>query len=173
MQAIPASCRMSDKSICAPHQMQQGTINDHLLVAARLCGIETIYPLGGAQAIAAMAYGTETVTKVDKIFGPGNTFVTEAKTLVASDPLGAAIDMPAGPSELITIRSWLDKEEIDPAYRRYFYYNDKSLEKIRKVKADYFDRQRWFGQVEEVTCRNEKHGSWPGCLTKSNRGTEQ
>jgi histidinol dehydrogenase len=103
MQAIPArvaGCPI--KVLCTPPDAQ-GKINEHLLVAARLCGIETIYTLGGAQAIAAMAYGTETVTKADKLFGPGNSYVTEAKTQVASDPFGAAIDMPAGPSEVMVL----------------------------------------------------------------------
>ncbi|HHT0594253.1 TPA: histidinol dehydrogenase [Legionella anisa] len=103
MQAIPArvaGCPI--KIFCTPPDVS-GSINEHLLVAARLCGIDTIYMVGGAQAIAAMAYGTETVTKVDKIFGPGNSYVTEAKTLVASDPYGATIDMPAGPSEVMII----------------------------------------------------------------------
>ncbi|WP_392538961.1 histidinol dehydrogenase [Legionella sp. 227] len=101
MQAVPAlvaGCPI--KILCTPPDAS-GSINEHLLVAARLCGIDTIYTLGGAQAIAAMAYGTETVTKADKIFGPGNRYVTEAKTLVAADPYGAAIDMPAGPSEVM------------------------------------------------------------------------
>ncbi|CAM2933915.1 histidinol dehydrogenase [Legionella steigerwaltii] len=101
MQAVPAlvaGCPI--KILCTPPDAS-GSINEHLLVAARLCGIDTIFTLGGAQAIAAMAYGTETITKVDKIFGPGNSYVTEAKTLVASDPYGAAIDMPAGPSEVM------------------------------------------------------------------------
>jgi histidinol dehydrogenase len=65
--------------------------------------VSEIYKIGGAQAIAAMAYGTETVGKVCKIFGPGNTWVTLAKSIVASDVAGAAIDMPAGPSELLVI----------------------------------------------------------------------
>lgn len=101
MQAIPAlvaGCPI--KVFCTPPNAQ-GAINEHLLVAARLCGIDTIYAVGGAQAIAAMAYGTESIIKVDKIFGPGNSYVTEAKTLVARDPYGAAIDMPAGPSEVM------------------------------------------------------------------------
>lgn len=103
MQAIPAlvaGCPI--KVFCTPPDTQ-GCINKHLLVAARLCGIDTIYALGGAQAIAAMAYGTESVIKVDKLFGPGNSYVTEAKTLVASDPKGSAIDMPAGPSEVMIL----------------------------------------------------------------------
>ncbi|KTC83508.1 histidinol dehydrogenase [Legionella cincinnatiensis] len=103
MQAIPAKvagCPL--KILCTPPN-RDGSINEHLLVAARLCGIETIYTVGGAQAIAAMAYGSETIIKVDKIFGPGNSYVTEAKTLVSTDPYGAAIDMPAGPSEVMII----------------------------------------------------------------------
>jgi histidinol dehydrogenase len=72
-------------------------------MAARLCQIDRVYKVGGAQAIAALAYGTETVPKVDKIFGPGNSFVTQAKLLVAQDPAGATSDMPAGPSEVLII----------------------------------------------------------------------
>lgn len=103
MQAIPAlvaGCPI--KVLCTPPNAS-GEINPHLLVAARLCGIETIYTIGGAQAIAAMAYGTESVIKTDKIFGPGNSYVTEAKTYVSADPQGAAIDMPAGPSEVMIL----------------------------------------------------------------------
>lgn len=97
--------------LCTPPNAQ-GIIDPHLLVAASLCGIERIYKVGGAQAIAAMAYGTETIPKVDKIFGPGNTWVTQAKMLVAEDPQGASIDMPAGPSELMVIAD----EDAHPAY---------------------------------------------------------
>lgn len=103
MQAIPAlvaGCPL--KVLCTPPN-RYGQIDPHLLVAARLCEIDTIYPIGGAQAIAAMAYGTETIKKMDKLFGPGNSYVTEAKTLVAADPSGAAIDMPAGPSEVMVL----------------------------------------------------------------------
>ncbi|MEZ8026551.1 histidinol dehydrogenase [Enterovibrio norvegicus] len=78
-------------------------IADEILYVAKLCGIDEVYNLGGAQAVAAMAYGTETVSKVDKIFGPGNAFVTEAKRQVSNDFKGAAIDMPAGPSEVLVI----------------------------------------------------------------------
>jgi len=84
---------------CSP----QGRVNPHILYAAKLCGIEQVFRAGGAQAIAAMAYGTQSVPKVDKIFGPGSARVTLAKTLVAQDALGAAIDMPAGPSEVCVI----------------------------------------------------------------------
>lgn len=112
MQAIPAliaGCPI--KVLCTPPDTN-GTINEHLLVAADLCGIDTIYTIGGAQAIAAMAYGTESVSKVDKLFGPGNNYVTEAKTLVASDPYGAAIDMPAGPSEVMILAD----NQANPAF---------------------------------------------------------
>jgi histidinol dehydrogenase len=71
--------------------------------AAQKCGIDNIYAVGGAHAIAAMAYGTDTIPRAQKIFGPGNSWVTEAKQQVAFDPRGAAIDMPAGPSEVLVI----------------------------------------------------------------------
>ncbi|MBY6095345.1 histidinol dehydrogenase [Ferrimonas balearica] len=76
-------------------------VNDAILYAASRCGVDTLFTVGGAQAIAALAYGTETVPRVDKIFGPGNRFVTEAKTQVSQQ--GTAIDMPAGPSEVLVI----------------------------------------------------------------------
>lgn len=78
-------------------------IADEILSAARLCGVQQVYQVGGAQAIAALAFGTETVPKVNKIFGPGNAFVTEAKRQVSQRLDGAAIDMPAGPSEVLVI----------------------------------------------------------------------
>ncbi len=78
-------------------------IADEILYAAELCGIDKIYQMGGAQAIFALGLGSESVTKVDKIFGPGNSFVTEAKRQISQMPGGAAIDMPAGPSEVLVI----------------------------------------------------------------------
>ncbi|PKH20185.1 histidinol dehydrogenase [Enterobacterales bacterium CwR94] len=78
-------------------------IADEILYAASLCGVEEIYQVGGAQAIAAMAMGTESIPRVDKIFGPGNAYVTEAKRQVSQRLDGAAIDMPAGPSEVLVI----------------------------------------------------------------------
>jgi len=78
-------------------------IADEILYAAQLCGITEVFQIGGAQAIAAMAFGSETVPKADKIFGPGNAYVTEAKRQVSQDRAGAAIDMPAGPSEVLVI----------------------------------------------------------------------
>jgi len=103
MLAVPAGlagCRT--KVLCTPPR-PDGTADPAVLTAAYECGVRDVYKLGGAQAIAAMAYGTETVPKVDKIFGPGNAWVTAAKTEVAADPAGAAFDMPAGPSEVLVI----------------------------------------------------------------------
>lgn len=78
-------------------------VSDAIIYAATKCGISKIFKLGGAHAIGAMAYGTESVPKVKKIFGPGNQYVTMAKSMVADDISGAAIDMPAGPSEVLVI----------------------------------------------------------------------
>lgn len=89
--------------VTPPGQPEASDIAAEIVYAASLCGITEIYTLGGAQAIAALAYGTESIGKVDKIFGPGNRFVTEAKQQVSQDARGAAIDMPAGPSEVLVI----------------------------------------------------------------------
>ncbi len=78
-------------------------IADEILYAAQLCGVKEVFNVGGAQAIAALALGTESIPKVDKIFGPGNAYVTEAKRQVSQRLDGAAIDMPAGPSEVLVI----------------------------------------------------------------------
>jgi histidinol dehydrogenase len=88
--------------MCSPPG-SDGRIADEILAAAQFCGVTRVYCAGGAQAIAAMAYGTETVPRCAKIFGPGNSWVTEAKQQVSNDPQGAAIDMPAGPSEVLII----------------------------------------------------------------------
>ncbi|OTQ29888.1 histidinol dehydrogenase [Gilliamella apicola] len=99
MLATPAKIAGCRKVIlCSPPP-----IADEILYAAELSGVTEIYQLGGAQAIAAMAFGSESVPKVDKIFGPGNAFVTEAKRQVSQRLDGAAIDMPAGPSEVLVI----------------------------------------------------------------------
>jgi histidinol dehydrogenase len=87
--------------VCSPPQ-KNGKLNAFIAYVALLLGIDRIYMAGGAQAIAAMAYGTDTISKVDKIFGPGNQFVTKAKTIIQSTTT-TAIDMPAGPSEVLVI----------------------------------------------------------------------
>ncbi|MDE2307440.1 MAG: histidinol dehydrogenase [Xanthomonadaceae bacterium] len=88
--------------LCSPARTD-GRCDEAVLYVARLSGVHRVFKLGGAQAIAAMAYGTASVPKCDKLFGPGNSWVTEAKLQVSGDPEGAAIDMPAGPSELLVI----------------------------------------------------------------------
>ena len=103
MLGIPASiagCR--EVVLCSPARAD-GRCDEAVLYAARVTGVHKVFKLGGAQAIAAMAYGTASVPKCDKLFGPGNAWVTEAKLQVSSDPAGAAIDMPAGPSEVLVI----------------------------------------------------------------------
>ena len=101
MLGIPAKlagCR--EVILCTPPDAS-GKINAAILFAAQLVGVTKIFKVGGAQAIAAMAYGTESIPKVYKIFGPGNQYVTKAKQLVTED--GVAIDMPAGPSEVLVM----------------------------------------------------------------------
>ncbi len=99
MLGVPAQIAGCRKVVlCSPPP-----IADEILYVAKLCKIDEVYNVGGGQAIAAMAYGTESVSKVDKIFGPGNAYVTEAKRQVSNDFRGAAIDMPAGPSEVLVI----------------------------------------------------------------------
>ncbi len=103
MLAIPAVLAGCDQIIMCSPPGRNGEIAAEILAAARLCGVSRVFCAGGAQAVAAMAYGTETIPKCVKIFGPGNSWVTEAKQQVARDPGGAAIDMPAGPSEVLVI----------------------------------------------------------------------
>ena len=101
MLAVPAAlagCR--DRILCTPCR-KDGSVAPEVLFAARECGVTRIFRVGGAQAVAAMAFGTETVPKVDKIFGPGNPWVTLAKQLVSGR--NTAIDMPAGPSEVMVL----------------------------------------------------------------------
>ncbi len=103
MLAIPASIAACPVRILCTPADKDGNVNVATLVAAQRSGITDVFKIGGAQAVAAMAYGTETVPKVDRILGPGNAWVTAAKRLVAGDPAGASIDMPAGPSEVLLI----------------------------------------------------------------------
>lgn len=103
MLAVPARLvGCPTRVLCTP-PAKDGGANPAVLFAARLCGVEDVFKVGGAQAIAAMAYGTQSIPKVDKIFGPGTALTTSAKQLVAADPDGAACDMPAGPSEVLVI----------------------------------------------------------------------
>lgn len=103
MLAVPAAIAGCPTRILCTPPRPDGSADPAVLIAASRAGIEDIFKIGGAQAIAAMAYGTQSVPKVRKIFGPGNAWVTCAKSLVSADPAGAAIDMPAGPSEVLVI----------------------------------------------------------------------
>jgi histidinol dehydrogenase len=101
MLGIPAKLAGCKKIILCTPPNKDGVIDPVILYAAKLVGITSIFSIGGIQAIAAMTFGTETIPKVDKIFGPGNQYVTTAKQ--KAQMLGVAIDMPAGPSELLII----------------------------------------------------------------------
>jgi histidinol dehydrogenase len=110
MLAIPARvARCPEVVMCTPAGAN-GEVAPAVLFAARLCGVDRVFKVGGAQAVAAMAYGTESIPKVDKIFGPGNRYVTRAKQLVSV--ADCAVDMPAGPSEVLVMAD----EEATPAF---------------------------------------------------------
>lgn len=104
--AVIAGCK--EIVVCSPPG-KDGKVDPTILYAARLCGATKVYKMGGAQAIAALAYGTETIERADKIFGPGNSYVTCAKKLVSAD---VAIDMPAGPSEVLVLAD----DSANPAF---------------------------------------------------------
>jgi histidinol dehydrogenase len=107
MLAIPAQiAKCPIRIVCTPPD-KNGKINPLILLAAKLCGVTEVYKVGGAQAIAAMAYGTESIPQVDKIYGPGNSWVTEAKQIISQEDCCVGIDMPAGPSEVLVVA---DKE---------------------------------------------------------------
>jgi len=111
MLALPARAAGVGEIVAVTPPRPGGGLDPVVAFAARLCGIEAIWTLGGAQAIAALAFGAGAIPRVDKICGPGNAWVAEAKTLVASLPGGPAVDMPAGPSELLVIAD----DSADPA----------------------------------------------------------
>ena len=110
MLGIPAKIAACKEIVMCTPPGEDGKINPAILFTAQLVGISTIYKVGGAQAIAAMAYGTASITKVYKIFGPGNQYVTKAKSIIQQD--GVAIDMPAGPSEVLI----LTDESSNPSF---------------------------------------------------------
>ncbi len=103
MLGVPAKIAGCDRVVLTCPPDKQGNIADEIIYAAMLCGITEVYTLGGAQAVAALALGSQTIKPVNKVFGPGNRFVTEAKTQLSQSVAGFAIDMPAGPSELLVI----------------------------------------------------------------------
>ena len=103
MSAVPAELAGCPRRVLCTPAARGKPIHRAILATARLLGITEVFAAGGAQAIAAMAYGTETIPKVDKIVGPGSAWVTAAKQVVAEDAAGAALDLPAGPSEVLVI----------------------------------------------------------------------
>ncbi len=103
MLAVPAAIAGCPVRVMCTAPTQSGTADPAVLVAARKAGVEQVFKVGGAQAIAAMAYGTASIPKCDKLFGPGNAWVTAAKLLVAGDAAGAAVDLPAGVTEVMVI----------------------------------------------------------------------
>jgi histidinol dehydrogenase len=112
MLGVPARLAGCTEIVLATPPRADGRADPAILVAAQMCGITRVLKLGGAQAIGALAYGTESVPCCDKLFGPGNAWVTAAKREVAADPAGTAIDMPAGPSEVLVIAD----DSADPTF---------------------------------------------------------
>jgi len=110
MLGVPARLAGCEEVVLCSPPDKNGKINPAILFAAYHTGVKKIFKVGGAQAVAAMAYGTETVPSVSKIFGPGNQYVTKAKQLISQE--GIAIDMPAGPSEVLVIAD----EAANPSY---------------------------------------------------------
>ncbi len=140
MLGVPAQLAGCERIVLCSPPRTNGSVDPTVLAAARLLGIAEVYRCGGVQAIAAMAYGTESVPRVDKIFGPGNAYVTAAKRRVASDPDGCAIDLVAGPSELLVIADdaadprriaadLLSQAEHDPASPVVLVTTDRPLAK--------------------------------------------
>lgn len=103
MTGVPAAIAGCPVRILCTAPRKDGTADPAVLVAAKMCGVQRVFKVGGAQAIAALAFGTQSIPKVDKIFGPGSAWVTAAKMLCSNDPDGAALDLPAGPSEVLVI----------------------------------------------------------------------
>ena len=103
MLAVPAQVAGVQNRIVVTPPGKDGSVNKTILAAAYRCNVSRLFVVGGAQAIAALAYGTESIPKCDKIFGPGNSWVAAAKSLVAQEPGGPAIDLPAGPSEAMVV----------------------------------------------------------------------
>lgn len=112
MLAIPARLAGVPRRVLCTPPKKGGRVHPAVLTAAQLCGIDEVYKVGGAQAIAALAFGTESIRKVDKIFGPGNAWVTAAKSIIAADPDGVPCDLPAGPSEVLIVADETARVEL-------------------------------------------------------------
>ncbi|MCK5456403.1 MAG: histidinol dehydrogenase, partial [Melioribacteraceae bacterium] len=163
MLGVPAKiAECKEISVCTPPQ-KDGKIAPQILYVAKSLGIENVFKVGGAHAIAAMAYGTETITKVDKIFGPGNQWVTAAKQLVNAD--GIAIDMPAGPSEVLVIADdsanpkfvaadLLSQAEHGPDSQVVLITNSENLVSAVTLEIDNFKKQLSRKNIIEKSLKN-------------------
>jgi histidinol dehydrogenase len=164
MCAIPAKVAGVEKIIMCSPPGKSGDVNPALLVAADITEVSEVYRVGGAQAIAAMAYGTETVPKVDKIVGPGNVFVTAAKLEVSRD---VAIDVPAGPSEILIIADetgnaafiasdLLAQAEHDPQAWAILLTSSEAL--ASAVKEEVYRQMKSLSRTEIIKSSTQKRG---------------
>lgn len=146
MLAVPAQIAGCATTVLCTPPDAEGKANPAVLAVAHLCGVDQVFKVGGAQAIAAMAYGTQSIPKCFKLYGPGNAWVTEAKLQVAGDAQGAAIDMPAGPSEVMVIADsqadvefvaidLLSQAEHGPDSQAILLTDDESLAQAVATKA--------------------------------------
>ena len=129
MLAVPAKVAGVQNRIVVTPPGKDGKVDPVILAAAYRCKISRLFVVGGAQAIGALAYGTETIPKCDKIFGPGNAWVAAAKSLVAQEPGGPAIDMPAGPSEAMVLAD----EAADPSFVASDLLSQAEHDKVAQV----------------------------------------
>jgi histidinol dehydrogenase len=166
MLGIPAKLAGCEEIIVCTPPSKDGKVSPLILYTAQLLGISRIFKVGGAQAIAAMAYGTETIPKVYKIFGPGNQYVTKAKKLVQQD--GIAIDMPAGPSELMVIADknanpefiaadLLSQAEHGPDSQVIMLTNDREL--LESVKSE-IDKQVKLLSRKDIALKALEHSKF-------------
>ena len=164
MEVIPAKIAGVERIICCTPPGPDGKIMDAILVAADLAGADEIYKCGGSQAIAAMAYGTESIEKVEKIVGPGNVFVTGAKKLVYGD---VDIEFPAGPSEVLILcdstaipeylaHDFLSQAEHDPEASCFLVTDDEEIAKSSKDLIEEFAKEAERREIIEESL--EKHG---------------
>ena len=164
MEVIPAKIAGVERIICCTPPGEDGKILDAILVAADLAGADEIYKCGGAQAIAAMAYGTESIEKVEKIVGPGNVFVTGAKKLVYGD---VDIEFPAGPSEVLVLadktaipeylaHDFLSQAEHDPEASCFLVTDDGRIAEESNELIEKFAKEAVRKEIIEESL--EKHG---------------
>ncbi len=161
MTVIPAKiAKVPNIMICVPSQ--NGKTSNLTLAAAYLCGVDRVYNVGGAQAIAAYAYGTETILKADKVFGPGNKFVSEAKKQLFGE---IGIDLPAGPSEVLVIANgkskanWiaydvLAQAEHDPNAKTYVVSTSKNILKKIRLEINSIIKLNSFKNVSKSISKN-------------------